>query len=151
MTTIAQIKSAWSAAIWTNATITAMTDKIYAYDITTDSTKEFAKLRYQQQINAFTYEVFLAEQMRIMGQIKQQFDVKVTYYLQADVAGANHALVLSRFETLNGLVRSSLGSSWTSTVDYHQFQEAPVELSQTVLEGFPVWKGIYIYTGFKNL
>jgi len=151
MTTSATIRSAWNSAIWTNTSITAMTEKIYNFEVLQLSTKETARLRFNQEINFFTYTVTRASRIRPMSQIEQKFDVDITRYLQADVAGDNYTQLLNDFETLDALVLSGLTSSWSSTVDFYRTQDGPPSVTLQEIEGVPVWVGRYKYTGFKNI
>lgn len=143
MTTLAQIRAAWNTKIWTNATVTAITDKIYDYDVTTDSTFEQSKLRYNQEHNAFIYVCSKYERLGMMGTKYEEFEVDVRYYRKADVAGANHKIVLDTFETIIGLVRTELTHTWNSTVGAYRTQSSIPTISQILLEGLPVWLGNY--------
>lgn len=149
MTTSASIRAAWLSAVFNNSSITAITDKIYAYDITLESVKEFSKLRYNQQTNFFLYLVSRAQRVRIMGQMEQIFTVEIRYSKFADVPGVGWAAVADVFETIDSLVSSGLGGSWSNTVDYYRIQDGPPSISQVEMEGLPIWTGSYKYFGYK--
>ncbi len=151
MSTTSEVVAAWDTLIWQHSDITNITPNIFNFDLITLSTKEYARLRYEQIINAFFYTVNRAERLRLMGQREQRFDIRISYYLQADIAGDKYAEVNDRFETLDATVRSELGSKWANTVDYYRNQEGPVSIVTEQLENRPVYKATYSYTGFKNL
>lgn len=151
MTTAAQIRTAWNAKIWTHATVTAITTKIYDFDLKIESTKEAGRLRYNQEINAFTYVVTSAERLRLMGQREQEFSVVVSYYKRADVDGSNYNDIMNVMETITGLVRTELTSSWNSTVDFYRHQPGQPQITEITIDGVPVWLGRYSYLGYKLL
>lgn len=151
MTTSAQVRSAWNTSVWSHSTLTSLTTKIYNYDVTTESTKEYSKFRESQEINFFTYLVSRAQRIRIMNQYEQIFTVDIRYYRKADVAGANYNTVIDAFETIDTRVVAGLTSSWGSTIDFYRIQDGPPAISQIQMEGVPVWLGIYKYFGYKNI
>lgn len=151
MSTSAEIRAAWDTKIWTNTTITALTTKIYDYDITTQSTKETAKFYYNQEINFITYLVNRTQRIRLMGQVEQKFDVEIRAYKKADTEGVNYNALITQFETIDALIVSQLTGNWNSTVDYYQIQDAVPEVSLITLDGVQVWLGRYTYTGIKNI
>lgn len=151
MTTAAQIRSAWSTKIWTHATVTAITTKIYDFDLKIESTKEAGRLRFNQEINFFTYLVTSKERLRLMGQREQEFAVEVSYYKRADVDGSNFNDIMNVLETITGLVRTELTSSWNSTVDYYRHQGEQPTIEQITIDGVAVWLGRFVYLGYKIL
>jgi len=151
MTTAAQIRTAWNTKIWTHASVTSITTKIYDFDLKIESTKEAGRLRYNQEINFFTYIVTSKERLRLMGQREQEFTVEVSYYKRADVDGSNFNDIMNVLETVTGLVRTELTSSWDSTVDFYRHQSEQPSITQITIDGVAVWLGRFIYLGYKNL
>lgn len=151
MATSTSIRSAWATGIFANSSITAMTDKIYNFEVLELSTKETARLRFEQEINFFIYLTTRAQRIRAMGQIEQVFSVEVRRYLEADVAGLNYTKLIDNFETLDALVLSGLTSTWSNTVDFYKTQEGPPEVQLEEIEGVKVWLLTYRYFGFKNI
>lgn len=154
MSTQSQVRSAWNSAIWSNATITAITPNIFNYDVLREyqtSVKEYAALKHVQETNFITYIVSRAQRIRIMGQVEQKFSVEIRVYKEADVEGTNFNAVLDTFETIDSLVVSQLGNTWSSTVDFYSLQESAPEVTKVALDGVPVWLGTYTYTGVKNV
>lgn len=149
MSTAAQVRAAWLAAVMGHASVTSITDKIYDYDVTLESTKEFSKLRYDQALNFFLYLVTKANKVLMMGQYQETFTVEIRHVREADVPGANWKLVESAFETITGLVQTGLTGSWSNTVDYYRVQEGPPTIVAQQLEGLPVWSGSYKFFGIK--
>lgn len=151
MTTSAQIRSAWETAIWEHATVIAMTDRIYDYDLTFLSTKETARLRYEQEINFFQCLVSRGQELRISSQIRQLFTVSIIYARESNVDGSNYHAVIDNMETVDGLIQSQLGTTWSGTVDYYQLQNGPPTIQERLIDSKPVWVSEYKYLGFKNL
>lgn len=151
MATGLQVRTAWNTSIWSNATIQAITSKIYNYDVTKQSSKEVSKFYLNQEVNFITYLVSRAQRLRIMQQIEQQFIVDIRYYLVADTEGVNYNALLDAFETIDSLVISQLGTTWGGSVDYYELQSEPVAITEIQIENVSVWAGQYKYLGFKNL
>lgn len=147
--TNATVRAAWAASVFANASITALTDKIYDYDVTLESTKEFSKLRYRQELNFFTYVVTRAERVMIMGQTEQIYTVRVRYTRQADVAGTVYKIVSDAFETIQDLARTALTTTWGSTIDFYRVRNGPPNIVQQTLENLSVWVGELDFMGYK--
>lgn len=149
MTTNAQIRTAWNTYIWQNATIQAITDRIYDYDITVESAKEAAKLRYNQKINFFLYLVMRHTRPMIMGQQEQVCTVQIRYFKEFDVGGTHWKDVVDSLQAVDDLVISALTSTWNNTVDYYRTQESPPTISLVTIEETSCWQGIFEYRGVK--
>lgn len=149
MSTAAQVRAAWLADVMGNSSVTTITDKIYDYDITQESTKEYSKLRYDQQLNFFLYLVTKGSKVLMMGQTLEEFAVEIRHTREADVPGANWKAIVSAIETIVGLVQSSLGATWNDTVDYYRIQDGPLTIIGQTLENKPVWTGSYKFFGYK--
>ncbi len=157
MTTSAQIRSAWNTAIWTHATVTALTTQIFAFDAVQQPVAqvEINNFYYQQKINFFTYLTMrTTKQQDIAGTAlatKTIHTVQVFYYLEKDLTNSayNYTNCIDRLETVDGLVRSQLGKTWTSTVNYWEMLDA---LSPVVVEldGKKVWRASYTYTAYNH-
>lgn len=151
MSTAAQVEAAWVENIWQNATITAITPKIYGFNITDDSERETSRLIYQTELNYIQYAVQRSNARAMTSQLEYQFLVDVVYTRKFDVAGENWTAVRDFFDTLYALVHSSLGNSWDGTVDYWREQEGPAEITQIDFEGEPAWQGKYRFIGFQTV
>lgn len=158
MSTSAQIRSAWNSGVWTNGTVTALTTKIYAYDLVASlkSKPEAVSMYYNQSINFFTY---LVNRTRVTQEIRgantsvqrYEYDVTVNYYLQKDLTDSaqNYNNVIDRLETVDGIVISGLGATWSSTVNYYEMSGI---LTPTLIEldDREVWRGGYQYRAIKQ-
>lgn len=151
MSTSAQVQTAWNNAIWTDAAILEITDKVYGFDITTVSEKETGRLNFNSEVNYFQYLIKRSAEIQGTQQLLYTFTVDVSYTRFHDVDGDNWIAVRDAFETLIDLVRSDLGVSWTQTVDFWRPQEGPVEISQIDFEGEPAWRGTYRFTGYQTI
>ena len=150
MSTLATVRSAWLTNVWQNASVRALTDNIYAYNVTKESEKEVRKFFAEGAVNAIFYTVKKAQQLMLGNQVRQTFTVTISYYLDADPSSDNYNTLLDAFETIDSIVVSNLSSRWGATVDYYTTQTGPVDPSQQDLDGRPVWVGEYVYQGIKT-
>lgn len=161
MTTSAQVRTAWNTRVWTNATVTAITDKIYSFDIADSGALTGGQaelLRYQAQVNFFAYTVTRGRTSPQLtaggasGGLRYTFDVSVAYYLQKDQgqSDTNYNAVVDRLETIDGLVVSQLGKRWDSTVDFYE-QTGAQEPQLIQLDEKEVWRGVITYRAVKTL
>ena len=158
MSTSAAIRSAWNTGVWTNATVTALTTKIYAYDLIASlkSKPEATLMYYNQAINFFTY---LVTRSRITQEVRgastnvsrYEYEVAVFYHLQKDLTDSaqNYNNVIDRLETVDGIVLSGLGATWSNTVNYYEMSGtlAPRLIE---LDDREVWQGGYTYKAIKQ-
>ena len=153
MSTSVQIRAAWAAGVWANTTITALTDKIHNFDVTqeADSQKQTDLLYYQTKVNCFTYESARSrKRLAIVGGtnagVEYTHTMQVFYYLEKDPAQTdyNYNTCVDRLETVDGIVISGLGKTWTSTVDFYEMIriDTPRLLK---LDGRDVWRAGYTY------
>ncbi len=161
MSSSAAVRAAWNTAIWTHATVTAITTSIYAYDIIQDldSKKEVSRLYYNQKINFFMYQVVRSRTTpELRGGTSNiehyAYEVLVSYALERDLAetttsSAHYNTVIDRLETVDGLVLSQLGKTWGNTVQYGDMQTVnPPKLVK--LDGKECWLGSNLYVGKKR-
>ena len=111
---------------------------------------------YNQAINFFTY---LVNRTRVTQEIRgasssvqrYEFDVTVNYYLQKDLTDSaqNYNNVIDRLETVDGIVISGLGATWSSTVNHYEMSGI---LTPTLIEldDREVWRGGYQYKAVKQ-
>lgn len=154
MTASTSIETAWTAAIWQDASITSITDKIYLYPITKESETEAARYYFNSKINFIealtTRAEFYQESARILGRaVTFQFIVTVNYYKEIDPEAEAYGDVRNFFETLTDLVRNDLDSNWSNTVDFYRPQEVPPEIEEVTLDGRRSWRGTYKFIGTK--
>ena len=149
MSQLADVRSAWDSAILEHATLTALTDKIYNYDVNPESTKEFSLLRYDQKINFFRFLISRATKNLMMGQTLRIFEVRCIYSKQLTVDGSGYTDVTDALEVVQDLVETSLGPTWGDTVDYYRNQDTPPKMIQSRIENIPVWTGEYLFTGYQ--
>jgi hypothetical protein len=155
MTTSAQIETAWTAAIWSHATITALTDKIYKFQVTEDSEFEVAKLYYNEQVNFF--EVLTGRTQRYLqtanqiGRIAEyDFIVEINYYKEIDTTGAAFTAVRDALESIFALAVTELGDTWSNTVDIWRPDPAFPTIVSTSISTKKVWKGTYRFFAEKQ-
>lgn len=151
MSTNALVRAAWLSKVMSHASILAITPKIYDHDLTEESTKEQSKLFHNTIVNAISYLVTSSLELRLRGNDTRNFVVDVTYIKQYDVDGANWKAVSDFFSTIENLVRTELGGTWNSTVDYYQNQSAPPSISLGTIGGRRCWIGKYRFIATKGL
>jgi hypothetical protein len=149
MTTSAQVRTAWQTHVWDSATVSALTDKVYLYDVSQDSQFDAAKLYYDAAVNFFLCLVQRRQELGMSGQVDQTFEVRVTYHLQqTDQPESTYNALLDRLEAVDDLVRTALGGRWQGTVDYWQ-GGTPDRVTRVEVDGRQCWRGGYTYLGFK--
>ena len=157
MSTAAQVQAAWVSAIWQHATITAITDKIYGYEVTTASEKEVNNISFDQGINFIEHVTTRTPGQRELGgqgSALCTFLVEVRYtkekYKPGDAFdGDAFTDVRNFFDTLVGLIESELGSNWDSSVDYFDYPDAGLELIEQEVAGRACWRGIQRFQGVQ--
>ena len=118
MSTAAQVRAAWKSRIFDNATIQAMTTKIYDKTMQRDgTTSQLALLKYEQDYNWMEYVVQRYPNGGAIGQRRFEYVVTVRMHRELEPNSTNHVAVLDDMETLSGLVITELGATWNSTVD----------------------------------
>lgn len=153
MTTSADVRTAWDTFVFDAGALTTITSNAYAFDARSMAAKSDAhnaKLLYNQKYNFFQYRVAKIWNYQLSGQVLNEFRVYVEYYREADVDGTAYNAVEDAFETIHTTVRSGLGETWNANVDNFLPQTEPVNFSLERIGGRPVWKGSFVYQGFKT-
>ena len=145
MSTSEQIRDAWEEYVWRNEDILQMTTKIYSEDITQGSQPESARLRHRGRINFITY---VATRRRLEeslgGCITYGHRVVVTYFIEKDPKGGKSDEVVDRLIEIDAIVRSQLGQSWQSEVDFYVLS-AVEDPALIALDNKEVWRHQYVY------
>lgn len=159
MSASSDIRAAWKTAIFDSATIQAITTKAYAYDVLANiaSVSEDSRLYFQQEINFFTYLVTRrAEMGSIRGTAgsvaRYSHLVRVDYHIGKNIGETdqNYNLAIDSAESADDMVRSALGKTWSSTVDY--FEQSDFRGPELItLDEREVWRVGYSYIGFKTV
>lgn len=155
MSSSSDVRSAWQTKVWDNSSVLEMTEKIYLYDVTVDSSFNVANLYYappsqMPKINFFLCNINRRQQPQIMGNILYTFQVSVQYYLQQeDVSSNTYNTLIDRLETVDDLVRTSLTGTWNSTVDYYE-GGTPQPVTVVTIDDKKCWRGEIIYLGTKT-
>jgi len=155
----ATIRTAWNTGVFQHATITAITTKIYQYDVTAAvrSKPEAELFYYNQKVNFFKQTVVRqARNNSLRGNnslaTRYEYDIEVSYYLERDFAAtaANYNLAIDRIETMDDLVRTQLGKTWSSTVSH--WEVSGILSPQLIqLDGRDVWQAGYSYTATEMI
>lgn len=156
MSTAAQVEAAWKTNIFDNATIQTITDKAYPYEITETSESEVARLFEDTEINFFQYLVGRGQRYGASagsaGQIVlYDYTIEISYFRESEPSGANWTAVRDAFDTIFSLHLTTLGSTWSGTVDGSSPQEGTARISKDSIDERPVWRGVYIYSAFKQV
>lgn len=151
MSTAAQVRAAWETAILEHATIQAITPRYFLFEVTQNSEAETDRLFFGKELNYIQCIVTRSNEFQALGELQYTYTVDITYTRRFDVDGDNYLAVVDFFDTLFSLVRTELGDSWDSTVDYWRPQEGPAEITQIEFENEPAWRGAYRFTAFKKI
>lgn len=150
MTASSSIRSAWTTKIWGYPDIVAMTPNIFMYEVLADSQFTVANLYHEAEIRFFTCKVQRRSEPLPVNQTRYTFSVTIEYYRQqTDVAESVYNDVQDHLETMDDLVRSQLGKTWNTTVDYYQGAQ-PIRIDSVRIDGKDCWRGGYVYTAFKT-
>lgn len=154
MSTSAQVQAAWKTGVFDNATIQAITENAFGYEISDESEFESARLFEDTEINFFQYLIGRGQRhaasIAYAGQtVIYDYVVEITYILEADPQGANWTIVRDAFDTLWSVYASNLGSTWSSTVDGSAPQAGTPQITRATLDNRPIWRGVYQFTGYK--
>lgn len=118
MSTISQVRTAWDTNVFQNASITAITDKIYDERMERNgTTSQLARLKYGQEYNWIEYLVDRFPSGGQIGQRRWEYVVSVSMYREILPDGTNHTATIDNFETLQDLVVTGLGVTWGGAVD----------------------------------
>ena len=156
MSTQAEVRAAWAAKIWADASITAISSNVYDFDIesiATVSGAHAAKLYFSQEINFWQYTIARGWAYENTQKKECSYLVTVRYYrdAQEDLTGTNYNAVHAAFDTLTPLVLSALTFNWNGTVENYELQSGPPAITPIMLDGRPVWRGEYQYRGYKQI
>lgn len=155
MSTSAQVETAWLNAIWTDTDITAITDKILQYQVTTESEQEISLLYDSNNILNFIEVLtgrsqnYLQSANYIGKTIQYNYIVEINYYREIDTDGTAFRAVRDAYETIFSKVVSELGYTWTNTVDLWRPDEAIPTIVETLINNKKSWKGTYRFFAEK--
>lgn len=144
------IEEVWQSTIWEHPDIVAITPKSYQYDISVQSELDVDLLCYESEVNFFIAKTLRRSSPILSQQTRYTFQVEVSYYLQqADIAQNTYRTVRDRLEALDDLVRTALGKTWGSTVDYWE-GGVPTPIREIEISERTCWTGAITYTAFKT-
>jgi hypothetical protein len=143
---VSTIESAWSTALATTA-IKAYTPNVILYEYTQGSTKEIAPLKHNQRLNFIECIVSERQQFDEVGaSAASYYEVRVAYTREKDTDGDNYRSIRDFFSTLLSTVSTSLGTSWSATVDYYTPPESVPNISRVIITDIECFRGETIYT-----
>ena len=149
MSTSTLIRAAWKTFVFDQDDIQAITPNIYDYDITQNSQHELKKLRHDQEINFITYTVSRTTIGELIGARTYKYRVEVNCFREVDRTGSNYKAASDLFETITDNVVTTLGTSWSSTVDFYTLPTEPPRTAQVTIGTKQVWRSTQIYTAQK--
>jgi hypothetical protein len=139
------IDATWRALVLDVSSVQIVTPKIYQYDITRDSEKELAALRYEGKINFITCLTSKTESYIGMNAISEKFTVALEVYRQKDPSGTSWAQVRDTLETIDALVKSALGNTWDGNIAFWERQKDPPAIDEIVIDSVGCWHGKFLY------
>lgn len=144
------IEAVWQSVLWEHPTIVAITPNIHQYDISVQSEFDVELLCFEGEVNFFLARTLRRSEPILTQQTRYTFQVEVSYYLQqADIAQNTYRTVRDRLETLDDLVRTAMGKTWSSTVDFWQ-GGVPTAIKEIEVNERTCWTGAITYTAFKT-
>lgn len=153
MTTSADIRTLWNTQVLQDATIQAITDRTFSYDIAILTSKNENDLKYEQEINFFTLVVLRSiayGETAVKGSpnsYSYMFEVRIDYYREALGDGTAYNAAIDNMDTLNTVILTNLGLRWDSNVD--NSRQSNTQLPELVdIQGIQVWKSSVLWTGW---
>ena len=149
MSTISEIRTAWNAAVWTNAAITAITPQIFSYDVlsrveNSEADAEPLYNRRTKKIHFIQYDIERQAAWTVTGgsanTVNYQTAIHIEYYIEADADGASYHAAQDDLETLITTITAELGHDWDGTVDGWNFGSPTIPAPRLgKIDGRDVW------------
>jgi hypothetical protein len=123
MSTAAAVRAAWKEKVFDDASVLAVTTKIYDEELPKDFTgnrtanHQLERLRYQQEYNFIEYLVTKYDSGGVIGATRYLYRVNVILNRETTPDGGNVNVTKDLMNTIQGLMVSALGVTWNSTVD----------------------------------
>ena len=150
MTALSAVRDAWDEVLLSSA-VQDYTTNLYNYDIQPTSNKSVANSALMMLKNELNFAQFVFSkdnEFLMCKELLETFDVIISYYKEIDLNGNNYHAVTDFFDTVFSVVRSEIGTTWSSTVDYYNLNK--LSLGSTELDGRACWSGTVTYTGKKT-
>jgi hypothetical protein len=158
MSTLAEVRTQW-ALVFAHADMQAITTRAHGWDLqaiadtAAFSEAHKALMMHNQQINFFQYQVSKSrEKITSSDGVLYTYPVVVRYIREAslDIDGAAYAAVGDCFDTLFATVRSLIGRTWGSTVEFWQTQTDPPQIGLVTIDERICWQADYLFQGQKQ-
>lgn len=158
MTTSAEVRAAWKTKVFDQAALQAITGKGLFFDPLQDlsSTTERKLVTHATETNFFHLTV---HRTRFNKEIKgtgtdsrHEFTVRAFYTIEKNPGVDDRRFngVVDALEAMDDLVRSSLGKTWNSTVDFYEM--VAIQETQILVVGdLTLWRGGYQYRAVKQI
>lgn len=151
MTALSAVRTAWSNVL-ENATVQGYTANQYTYNIagtTNESISNTGLFYAASQLNFVQYEFIKNQNFAQTKEKNEIFNVIISYYREIDIDGDNFRSITDFFDSLFDVVRSEIGYSWNSTIDFYEVGDVSMTTDQ--LDNRACWVGTCTYTGTKNI
>ena len=154
MSTSAQVRTAWNTGVLQHASMQAITNKIHLFEVIDDSEKSLELCRYNQEINFAQCLIARGQNYAESSQpagtsVQYNYQVEITYIREANPSGSNWTATVDFFDTLQALVVTQLGVTWSSTVDYHRPQDGTPAIESVTFDNVLCWRGTYRFAATK--
>ena len=150
MSTLVEVRAAWNNVL-SDSTVTDYTERVYNYDIiNTEGVSEGHEAQFMDDgyINFVQFVTTVDREFVSTNEVQEIFTVSITYYRGIDIDGDNSKSASEFFDDLFNVVRSELGTSWDSTIDFYTM-ESVSRLTQ-VIDNKNTWVATQNYVGIKN-
>lgn len=134
MSTIAEIREVFKDNLFTDDDILAVTEKIYDYNLLTESESDYSKLKYKNKINFLTLQITRATQEKISNCAEYIYSIQLVYFLELDKEGVQEHACLAFLELLLTKIRTVLGGQLLDTVDGYLTNSNPFTISLVDIE-----------------
>lgn len=158
MTSIAQVEAVWISEIFENQELLDISPNVLAYEYQDASNTEIEGLYTEGEdglgeLNFWEYSITRSERVAEVGGINNpefQFDVDIQYTKALRVDGSTQKAVIGAIETLCNLVRSELGSTWSTLQVRIANEVIPEQIKKEDVNGTPCFRQAVRFTAFRE-
>lgn len=147
MTTSAEMRALMQTNVFGQSQVTAITERVHAYDVLQESSSKIALLYHEQEINFITYVCTRQHAGRQLGTNEVIFDhfVTVTVSREADKSGTAYNATIDTLQTIEARFAANCNASnWNGSL--MPFTLSSVSAPRLIfVDGKECWSAINVY------
>jgi hypothetical protein len=158
MSALSAIRDAWNTNVWVHDSITNITPQIFSYDVLKgfDQSEYDASKLYNQRNNKIHFFQYWIEKVAAKtvvsggSSVIYNYRLVIEYYKEANKDGTTAHDTQTDLETLITRINTGLGRFWDGTVDFWQFDTAPIKAPELgTIDGRKVWGSELIFVATR--